>query len=184
MDQDSIQRLAKFAHAFAAPIYRSVSIRHSRSKDILSGEGSFRFGGRWNPPGLRATYGALTPEVAMAETLAAARYHGLAAHTVMPRIFVAIHVQLSFVLDLTAANVQAAGRLRSSRFTHVDWRADVDKGRMPATQAIGSAAAAIGLEAILVPPAAATKGRNLVVFVDNLVGSSLVEVLSANDLEL
>ncbi|QDV13506.1 RES domain protein [Rosistilla oblonga] len=102
----------------------------------------------------------------------------------MPRIFVAIHVQLSFVLDLTAANVQATGRFRSSRFTHVDWRANVDKGQMPATQAIGSAAAAIGLEAILVPSAAATKGRNLVVFVDNLVGSSLVEVLSANDLEL
>lgn len=184
MDENTIKKLAKNACPYVATVYRSVSLRHSRSRDIVSGEGSFRFGGRWNPPGVRANYGSLTPEGAMAETLASARYHGFAAHSAMPRIFVAMQVQLSLVLDLTDPAIGKAGGFRASSFNGVDWRSDVSAGRLPITQMIGRSAAACGLEAILVPSAASVNDQNLVTFVDNLLGTSEITVMSATDLDV
>ena len=104
MDEAVFKRLLKLTVPSADTIFRSVSVRHARLNDIASGEGSFCFGGRWNPPGIRANYGSLTPEAAMAETLASARYYGIPVHTTMPRVFVAMHAKFSRTLDLVIPN--------------------------------------------------------------------------------
>lgn len=181
MDEAVFKKFLKFAVPFAGTIFRSVSVRHSRLSDISSGEGSFRFGGRWNPPGIRANYGSLTPETAMAETLASARYHGFAVHTAMPRVFVAMRVKLSRIAELSDPNVLKTAKLSVSALVKVDWRAEVDAGKTPITQVIGKLAASNQLEAILVPSAAALGQLNLVAFVDNSLPSSRLEVLSPDE---
>lgn len=181
MDEATFKKLLKFASPFAGIIFRSVSVRHSRLSDLSSGEGSFRFGGRWNPPGIRANYGSLTPETAMAETLASARYHGFAVHTAMPRVFVAMQARLSQVLDLSDPQVLRTAKILMNSFVKVDWRAEMAAGKTPITQSIGKLAAFHRLEAILVPSAAALGQLNLVAFVDNLLPNSHLEVLSPDE---
>jgi RES domain-containing protein len=48
-----------------------------------SGEGSFRVGGRWNPPGVRAVYASLDPATA---TLEVAVHKGLRALDTQPHV--------------------------------------------------------------------------------------------------
>lgn len=95
-------------------IYRSASPKYANSRDLLTGGGSRRFGGRWNPVGIAAVYGSLTPETAMEETLAHARYYGLPVHASMPRTFVAISFALKSVLDLTACKIACMINQRGS----------------------------------------------------------------------
>lgn len=182
MDEAIFKKLLKFTVPFADTIFRSVSVRHARLSDITSGEVSFRSGGRWNPPGIRANYGSLTPETAMAETLASARYYGIPVHTTMPRVFVAMHAKLSRTLDLCDPKLQKIARFSSHTLVKSDWRAEVDAGAMPITQTIGKLAAANGLEAMLVPSAASSGQMNLVTFVDNLLSGSQLQLLSPEEL--
>jgi hypothetical protein len=42
-------------------IFRSISPRYARTSDILSGQGAYQAGGRWNAPGIYAIYGSLEP---------------------------------------------------------------------------------------------------------------------------
>jgi RES domain-containing protein len=42
-------------------IFRSVSPQCARPSDILSGQGAYQLGGRWNAPGIYAIYGSLEP---------------------------------------------------------------------------------------------------------------------------
>lgn len=128
MDEAVFKRLLKFTVPSADTIFRSVSVRHARLNDIASGEGSFCFGGRWNPPGIRANYGSLTPEAAMAETLASARYYGIPVHITMPRVFVAMHAKFSRTLDLCDPKLQKIARFSSDTLVKIDWRAEVDAG--------------------------------------------------------
>ena len=39
-------------------IVRSAGTKYANEGDFLSGEGAGRFGGRWNPTGLKAIYGS------------------------------------------------------------------------------------------------------------------------------
>jgi RES domain-containing protein len=93
-------RLSSLATPFDGIVYRSSTPKYATEIDLLTGEGSRRFGGRWNPPGTAVVYASLTPETAMAETLAHNRYYGIPIEDVMPRTFVAIQVNLKTVLDL------------------------------------------------------------------------------------
>ncbi len=119
----------------------------------------------------------------MAETLAHVRYYGLPVHSVMPRTFIAIEAKLEKVLDLTDKRVQKSGKFRNSRFAAVDWRAELDQGRIPITQAVGLAALELGLEGIIVPSSASPGELNLVCFVDNLTDSSQLKLLSPENLD-
>ena len=44
-------------------------VREARADDAFSGEGARLYGGRWNPPGLRATYLSATRSLAALEVL-------------------------------------------------------------------------------------------------------------------
>ena len=148
----------------------------------LDGEGARLYGGRWNPRGVAAVYGSLTPETAMAETLAHAAYYHLPVHSAMPRTFVAIEFSLSKVLDLTDGSVRQALRVSDKRMLKCDWRSEVRNGRTPITQAIAAAAYGSGLEGLLAPSSAHAGGLNLIVFPKNLLSTSNLAVLAEDQL--
>ena len=70
MHKDRLAKLATESKPFDSVVYRSSTPQYAKETDLLTGEGSRRFGGRWNPIGTAVVYAALTPETAMAESLA------------------------------------------------------------------------------------------------------------------
>jgi RES domain-containing protein len=174
----SVRRAVSESGPWEGILYRSTSTAYARSKDLLDGEGSKRVGGRWNPPGLfTAVYGSLSPEAAMAETLEHARYYDIQPWRLMRRVFCALEVRLARTLDLTRGDVRHRIRVSHERMIREDWRQRMSRGEEALTQAIGRAAFEAGLEALVVPSAALRRGRNLLVFPQNLSPTSrLVEV--------
>jgi RES domain-containing protein len=170
-------RLVSLATAFASTAYRSSTPLYATEDDLLTGEGSKQYGGRWNPSGIAVVYASLTPEVAMAETLAHNRYFGIAIEEAMPRTFVAIEATLQFVLDLREGGIRQRLQVSEERILSVDWRKEVRAGRTPITQMIGRAAHDTGWEGLIVPSAVAPDGHNLLIFPDKLRPGSSITVL-------
>ncbi|HLW65477.1 MAG TPA: RES family NAD+ phosphorylase, partial [Gemmataceae bacterium] len=114
----SEQLLTRLLHVIARPsafegvVYRSTSPKYASEADLVTGRGSAQFGGRWNPIGIAAVYASLTPETAMAETLASNRYYGLPVEDAMPRVFVAVRVRLKRVLDLRDRTIRRRLQIR------------------------------------------------------------------------
>ncbi len=144
--------------------FRSTTPKYAGSSDVLSGEGSRLHGGRWSPIGLRAVYASLTPEAAMAETLAYYRYYNLSLASAMPRLFVAIRFQLAAVIDLTDGDVRKRLRLSEAELIQCDWRKKLAVSQTPITQLVGHAAQLAGFEGLLVRSSAAVNDKNLVAF--------------------
>lgn len=176
------KRLSSRAGKLDGTVYRSCAPKYATSVDLLSGEGSRLYGGRWNPIGVTSVYGSSDPETAMAETLAGAKYFGMPVHSTMPRMFVAIEFKFSLVLDLTDGGIRKSLGISESRMLDCDWRRESAKGSDSLTQAIGRAASEARLEAILVASAAIDDGQNLVVFVDNLRRGSRLTLVSPDKL--
>lgn len=174
--------LLPLATAFSGVTYRSVTPKYANETDLLTGVGSKRHGGRWNPIGIAVVYNSLTPETAMAETLAHYRYHGIPIEDCMPRTFVATDFRLKAVLDLRLGRVRQRLQVSQDRILAVNWRTEMNSGRLAITQAIGQVAAEIGLEGLIVPSAALSSEANLLVFPDNLRSGSTCTVLNANHL--
>ena len=132
--------------------------------------------------GTAVVYNSLTPETAMAESLANNRYYGIPIEESMPRVFAATVVKLQSVLDLRLGLVRQRLQISQDRILAVDWRHEVNAGRVPITQWIGVAAAEIGWEGLVVPSAADWKGHNLLVFPENLSSRSSATVLHSERL--
>lgn len=171
------KRLLPSATAFATTVYRSSTPKYAKESDLLTGEGSRRNGGRWNPIGIAVVYASLTPETAMAETLAHNRYYAIPIEDAMPRTFVAIEARLQTVLDLRLGVVRQRIQVSLERILTVDWRKEVRAGEESITQTIGRAAWEIGLEGMLVPSGVDASGHNLLIFPDNLASGSEIRVL-------
>jgi len=180
--RDRIDRLKPRAGPFSGTVFRSTGPKYATTTDLLTGEGSRRVGGRWNPVGIATFYGSMTPEAAMAETLAHIRHYGLPPQSAMPRTFVAIEVKLSAVLDLTDGKNRQLLGVSTKRMTEADWRAEVHQGLTPITHAVAQAAFDAGLEGLLVPSAATPEETNLVHFVENLLSGSKIEIVSPDEL--
>lgn len=180
--QARLARLAPSATPFEGVVYRSSSPAYATETDLLTGEGSRRFGGRWNPPGIALVYASLTPETAMAETLAHYRYFGIPIEEAMPRTFIAIEVKVQCILDLRDGKVRQRLQLSEERIVTSDWRADVNEGREPISQRLGRAAHVATLEGLIVPSAADRKGHNLLIFPDRLRPGSTVRVVNPDKL--
>lgn len=164
-----MRRCARHLHPWRGIVYRSVEPGYANSGDLLSGEGSRRNGGRWNPKGSFPTvYGSLDLETALAEALAHARYYGLSDAYILPRMFVAMRVSLRRVLDLRDAAVRRRLCLGLRRIRTVDWRRIQNVGREAVTQALGRAAHEAGIEGLLVPSSPRRSGVNLAWFPGNL----------------
>jgi RES domain-containing protein len=166
--RDALRAAAPRAVPWAGTLYRSVAPAYAAGRHILSGRGAFEAGGRFNAPGLYPTvYASLDPQTAMAETLASCRYWGLPEEEALPRVFVAIRARLGQVLDLRDGGERQRIRLSLERMVQCDWRRAQGQGQEALTQALGRAAYDAGLEALLVPSAAA-EGGNAVIFPERL----------------
>ncbi len=177
-----LTQLLSVASVFSGTVYRSCTPKYATESDLLTGAGSKMHGGRWNPVGTAVVYNSLTPETAMAESLANNRYYGIPIEESMPRVFAATVVKLQSVLDLRLGLVRQRLQISQDRILAVDWRHEVNAGRVPITQWIGVAAAEIGWEGLVVPSAADWKGHNLLVFPENLSSRSSATVLHSERL--
>jgi RES domain-containing protein len=158
-------------------IYRSTSPRHATPAEILSGEGSAWRGGRWNPPGIKAIYGCLTPETAMAETLRHYRYYGIPVTDAMPRLFVAIKIHIQRSVDLTSINTLSNQGIPLGQSLDEDWRANNSRIEESLSQAIGRAAFSAGFEALIAPFSVNKEETNVVVYPDALLPGSTLKVM-------
>lgn len=154
--------------------FRYQTVEFPSAKDILSGDGARRRGGRWNVPGTLAVYGSVTDAVALEESKATDRYYGVV--TKAPRLVVAIEAQLAGVIDLTDARVRRSFGVSLKELAAEDWRKLLEAGKESLSQALGRACATIGASGILARSAAVPSGINVVVFQAGLRGDQLAVV--------
>lgn len=163
--------------------YRSTTLQHANSNDILSGAGSRNFGGRWNPPdSFRTVYLSDSPETAMAESLAHYRYYSISITEGLPRVFVAVNVRLGNVLDLRVGVIRRVLRVSRTRLIDDPWREQNRMGSESLCQMIGRCAYEVDLEGLIVPSAATPKGFNLVIFPEKLSSASTMRIDRADRL--
>lgn len=163
------------ATTWEGTVYRSAAPRYSGDGDIVTGMGSLRMGGRWNPPGgFRTVYASLDPETAMKEALATFVYYGWALHNSMPRVFRALEIRLSRTVSLRQRRVRAHLSPWLAASLAEDWRTLQASGRESTSQALGRAAFELRLEGLLVPSHAARARTNLIAFPDNLLPGSQI----------
>ncbi len=111
-------RYAEFVHRigtlsprpapWAGVTFRSVELEHASPNQILSGEGSQRFGGRWNAPGtFPVIYSSTKPGTAIEEAFQLAADYELSPDDLKPRVTCGIEWDLAGVIDLTRNNLPA-----------------------------------------------------------------------------
>lgn len=154
---------------WSGTVFRSVTPRYAASADLVSGVGAKKHGGRWNPPSsFRAVYGASSPELAVAESLAQSRRFGIADADIMPRVLRSLEIRLTRAADLTDGLVRR--RLRTTLADLVDepWFDRNNAGGEALTQALGRAAYQSGLDGLVAPSSQSRSGFVVVVFPDLL----------------
>lgn len=169
------------ASALLEVVFRCTEPTYATKDDMLTGEGSRRHGGRWNPPSSFATvYAAFSDTTALAEARANQVYYGLDPANALPRTIVAVDVRLGKVLDLTDGAVRKSLGVSATRLRNDDWREENRRGDESLTQAIGRAAYQTSLEGLIVP--ACDGKRNLVWFPGNLGRTSKATIRNVGKL--
>jgi RES domain-containing protein len=124
----------------------------------------------------RAVYASLSPETAVTEALANFRHYGIPEADAMPRVLVALDLDLEVLADLTDGSARRILRVSRRRMRAEPWRRMQFLGDEAITQWIGRAAFQAGLEALEVPSAADPSGGNLVIFSSRLRPGSRLRV--------
>jgi RES domain-containing protein len=154
--------------------FRSVVPRYANARDITSGVGAFRGGGRWNPRGIHAVYASLEPGLSVNEAMRVVFLdRGFSAGDIRPRLVVGIRCRLSSVIDLTIDGslpqwLDLGGLLKE------DWNSANTNGHESSSQAFGRAVSEVS-EALLVP-SARRQGVNLVIYPTSLRSGSTLEI--------
>jgi RES domain-containing protein len=173
----------RFSAAWAGAAYRFVTVPYSNRQDLLSGAGSRKHGGRWNPPDqFNVVYGSLEPNTAVAEALGTLNGFGVPPAKTRPRVFAAVSFRLQEILDLTATKVASILALDFDKILKVDWKAVQDAGRESLSQAIGRIAWELKLEGIIVPSAVLAGEKNIAVFPGRRQRGSSWKIQGARDL--
>jgi RES domain-containing protein len=158
--QRQLLALVKRGGALEREYFRSVELTYAHPDDVVSGEGTRGYGGRFVKPGVRAVYGSADEHTAIHESAARkarlARRAGISV-TDYPRITYVIAVRLSLHIDLTVVDTGVAAVLTAC----------LDTGDLSASQEVGEFCREQGVQGILYPSAIpAFSGTNLVVFRD------------------
>lgn len=159
--------------------FRARACRHAAPPHAEIGlgllEGSCQAGGRFNPQGeFGALYLSLELDTARAELKRRAARSGVPLEDLLPRVLLAVVVELGRVLDLRDPEERARWGLEEESLSGDDHGP---------CQEVGRAARREGYEAILYPSAARARGMNLVVFLDRLHPGSEVGVEGRQELE-
>jgi RES domain-containing protein len=171
-------RQDEFTTRFTGEVFRFVNPAYSKVTDLFTGKGALHAHGRWLMQGVGlATYTALEPETALAESLASARYYGFPLSSATPLVLVSAQVRLSKVVDLRDGGTRRCLRVSAKTLLECDWRAENKDDQEAITQAIGRAAGTCGFEGMLVPSAARSGGANLIVFPGQLLAGSSIMVV-------
>ena len=160
--------------------FRSVVPRYANARDLISGVGAFRGGGRWNPPGIHAVYASLEPGLSVNEAMRVVfSDRGFSVGDIRPRVVAGLRCRLNAVIDLSTDSVVppwlGLGELLSD-----DWNKANTNGRESCSQAFGRAVSEMS-EALLVPSARRV-GVNLIIYPKSLRPNSLVEIEGQEEL--
>ncbi len=162
--------------------FRSVELEHASSEQILSGEGSWKYGGRWNAPeAFPLIYSSTRPGTAVEEAFQLAQDYDLSPDDLKPRLTCGIEWNLSRVIDFTRHNLPPWLKLpdwMQENFSRIN-----DSGSETLCQALGRAARNFGLSALICPSAQVAGGVNLVAFRDRLRTAETVRLLGQKELE-
>lgn len=173
----SLQRCLRFCEPWSGVICRATGIEYANRRDLLTGEGAKKHGGRWTPPQFcAAVHAALDPHTALAETLGTRSHYGIPFAESMPLVLVAIDATLQSVLDLTDGQVRKVLGVSEKRLIGMDWREVQDAGQEALTQTIGRLAFEVGIEALLVPSARLRHATNVVIFPEGLRPESTLSI--------
>ena len=165
--------------------YRVAGPRYTTPQQIVDGVGAFKAGGRWNPPGvMNAVYFSQQAETALREANAHREYFGLPVWQGMPKVIVAVQLDVGSVLNLTDPSVEAALPEQFPNLLAEDWRAIMDRGDEATTQAMGRAAHGVGLAGLIVRSRVEQAGINVIVFPDHLTKSCELRVLEPDLLKM
>jgi len=152
--------LVEQASPLEGEFFRSVELAHAHPDDVVSGEGTLSYGGRFVRPGVRAVYGSVDEETAFRES--AARVNRLAGRgdarvVSYPRITYVIAVKIAAHAALTEAQADVAAILPAC----------LDPNDLTASQEVGEFLQTRSIQAVVFPSAIpGFSGRNLVVFRD------------------
>lgn len=177
------RKCLSLAGPWQGAIYRFAEVEYANRADLLTGAGSRRNGGRWNPPGrFNCVYGALEPVTAQEESFATCDKFGIPRSKSTPKVQVAVTLDLQHVLDITPNDVLRILGVTRRELAAVDWEADQDAGNEALTQAIGRLAFHESLEALIVPSSRVVGGKNLVLFPGRRVAGSSWKISGAKQL--
>ncbi len=185
MNQKLFERIAKCmprAIGLDAPVFRSTTVKYGNEKDFISGVGAGYHGGRWNPKGIRAVYGSLTPVTAVEESYQQFYTYGFKAANIKPRVLAGIRVKVHRLLDLTDAKIRRKIGFTLTDLICEDWHAIQGAGEESWTQTIGRGTRAAGFEGLLAPSAQRRSGKNAVIFPDKLDSNSSLALIAGEEL--
>ena len=152
-------RLLELVDAIEATPLTARMYRHtSPGRDPLSGSGAFRFGGRWNPPGIATIYLARPKDTAIAELKNMAAQAAISVEDLIGRgrVLHSIEVADLPVLDVTNETSRQALQVSLSELSAED---------QSVCKAIGHAAYILDrFSGVLAPSARDTSGQVLAVF--------------------
>jgi RES domain-containing protein len=170
------------ADGFDGVIIRNVGAKYSSKNDFYSGVGAAKAGGRWNRKGIEAIYASLDVQTATVEAYQDFIYRGLPLTDVTPRVTAGAKVKLEKVLDLTDSKILKKFGFTKKELVKEDWRALQKAGEESWTQAIGRGAYLARFEALIVSSARRNSGKNIVIFPKNVVATSTIDILGADQL--
>jgi RES domain-containing protein len=165
------------ATSLQGDFFRSVAFRYFHPDDVISGEGTRLNGGRFVPAGVRAVYASLEEETAMREVTT--RKNALSGRS---QINVGEYPRMTYVLSVTTRkNLDLASAL-PSELANIVGLCLGGRG-YSASQELAEIWIAQGVESVVFPSATGI-GRNVVVYLANAGGGSVVvrnreEVLAA-----
>lgn len=161
------------ADGFDDVIVRSVPTKYANRNDFFSGEGAAKSGGRWNRPGISVIYASLDVITTTHEAYQNIDTFGFPLTTIQPRVMAGASAKFGKVLDLTDAKIRAKLGFSLKELVAEDWETIQASGEESWTQAIGRGCLTAGFEAILVPSARNSKGKNILIFTANLTGNEI-----------